>query len=290
MPGSMMVPKAAVVGYPVGHSRSPLIHNHWLSQLGLRGTYTKEQVAPEDFPGFISGLRERGFVGCNVTIPHKQSAFRLVRVDDLLTRLVGAVNTVFIADRQIVGVNTDVYGFTANLAHRLPGFALAGKSVLLLGAGGAARAVAVALVAEHVGRLMISNRTGERAAQLCQILGTPAEAAPWQAAESLLAETDLLINTTSLGMRGQPALDLSLARLPQGAAVCDIVYVPLETALLRRAREHGHAAVDGLGMLLHQAQPGFAKWFGAVPEVTAELRRLVEDDITRELDAHADSS
>ncbi len=230
-------------------------------------------------------MQERGFVGCNVTIPHKQSAFRLVRVDDPLTRLVGAVNTIFIADRQIVGVNTDVYGFTANLADRLPGFVLAGKSVLLLGAGGAARAIAGALLAERVGRLMISNRTPDRAEQLCRVLGMPAEATSWQDTESLLAEADLLVNSTSLGMRGQPELNLSLVRLPQGAAVCDIVYVPLATSLLRQARERGHPVVDGLGMLLHQAQPGFAKWFGAVPEVTAELRRIVEQDIAREMDA-----
>jgi shikimate dehydrogenase len=251
--------------------------------MGLEGSYTKEEVAPEKLHSFVSTLSERGLVGCNVTIPHKEPVFRLVRVDDELTRVLGAVNTIFISDRQTFGINTDGYGFVANLARRLPGFEFAGKSVLLLGSGGAARAIAGTLLHNGVARIMLANRTAGRAERLRDIFGARVAVVSWHGVENLLAETDLLINTTSLGMKGEPELVISLARLPRPSAVCDIVYVPLETALLHQAREHGNPVVDGLGMLLHQAQPGFEKWFGVRPEVTIELRRLVEDDIEREM-------
>ena len=182
-----------------------------------------------------------------------------------------------------MGISTDGYGFIANLAQQLPGLVLAGKSVLLLGSGGAARAIAGALLHRGVGRIMLANRTAGRAEQLRSIFGPRIVVAAWQEVESLLADADLLVNTTSLGMKNEPAFAFSLTRLPRTSPVCDIVYVPLETTLLRQAREHGNPVVDGLGMLLHQARPGFEKWFGARPEITAELRQLLEDDIEREM-------
>lgn len=277
--------KACVIGYPVGHSRSPLIHNHWLAQAGLTGSYTKEEVAPGDLQDFVGALPERGFVGCNVTIPHKERAYRLVRVEDEPTRMLGAVNTIFIRAGQPFGINTDGYGFLANLGQRLPDFRLAGKSALLLGSGGAARAIAQALLGGGVARILLANRTAGRADGLRDIFGARITGVPWHGVEDLLAETDFLVNATSLGMKGQPELVLSLARLPTASPVYDIVYVPVETELLRRARERGNPVVDGLGMLIHQARPAFESWFGVWPDVSGEMRKLLEDDIEREMKA-----
>jgi shikimate dehydrogenase len=250
--------------------------------MGIDGTYSRQEVAPDNLRDFVAGLHEAGFVGCNVTVPHKEAAYRLVRIDDDATRRLGAVNTIFIQDRQTFGINTDGYGFTANLAQQLPKFSPAGKSVLLLGSGGAARAICGALLERGVAQIRLANRTAEKAHQLRESFGSRVVVVPWSSVEDWLAEADLFVNSTSLGMKGKPDLAISLARLPRTSGVCDIVYVPLETALLHQAREHGHPVVDGLGMLLHQAQPGFERWFGVRPEVTAELRRLVEDDIKRE--------
>jgi shikimate dehydrogenase len=271
----------------VGHSRSPLIHNYWLAELGLDGNYTREEVTPSGLAAFIASLADEGFAGCNVTLPHKEAAFRLVRIEDEATRRLGAVNTIFLAGREPVGINTDGYGFSANLKERLPGFELSGATVLMLGAGGAARAIAGALLDQGVERILLANRTAERAHALGRALGEGVEAIAWQDAENRMSEAGLLVNTTSLGMEGKPDLALSLSRLPQEAAVCDIVYVPVETALLRQARMRGHRAVDGLGMLLHQARPAFERWFGVWPPITPELRRLLEDDISRTSKASA---
>jgi shikimate dehydrogenase len=277
-----------VIGYPVGHSRSPLIHNYWLDELGIDGEYSKLEVAPHELAAFIGSLARRDLAGCNVTLPHKEAAFRLVRVEDEATRRQGAVNTIFIERREPVGINTDGCGFIANLEDRLPGLDLSGATVLILGAGGAARAIAGALLDEGVKRIVLANRTLERAQALRQALGAQIQPLSWEDIEDRMPEANLLINTTSLGMEGKPDLVVSLSRLPPQAAVCDIVYVPVETALLRQARDRGHVVVDGLGMLLHQARPAFERWFGVRPVITPALRRLLEDDIRRTSKAPAD--
>lgn len=274
--------KAFVVGHPIAHSRSPLIHGHWLAEHGLPGAYERVDVAPADFPAFLRGFAERGFRGGNVTLPHKEAAFRLV---DRLTeraRRVEAVNTLWIEQGRIVGDNTDGAGFLANLDQALgPDWMRPGGCALVLGAGGAARAIVASLVERGSGRILVANRTLERAQDLRSLDPRRIEPLAWSDLEEALAGADLLVNTTSLGMAGQPPLDLDLGRLQPRAVVTDVVYAPLETALLATARARGCRTVDGLGMLLHQAAPGFARWFGVVPEVTPQLRAAIEADLRR---------
>ncbi|MFC2250472.1 shikimate dehydrogenase [Labrys portucalensis] len=271
--------RAFVVGYPISHSRSPLIHGFWLKELGIQGSYERIAVEPAAFDTFVRTLAEQGFVGGNVTVPHKEAAFRLASVDDPVARDLEAVNTLWFEGSQLKGMNTDVAGFLANLDQEAPGWSAGMKQAVVLGAGGASRAILYGLLQRGAERILLINRTLERAEALARHFGTKVTALAWDQAETALEEADLLVNTTSLGMKGQPPLDLDLSRLPKSALVTDIVYVPLETPLLAAARQLGLATVDGLGMLLHQAVPGFERWFGARPEVTPQLRALVLADI-----------
>ncbi len=268
--------RAFVVGHPIAHSRSPLIHGHWLAQHGLEGTYGRIDVAPDAFEDFLKTMESQGLVGGNVTIPHKEAAFRLVERRDAAAEAIGAVNTVWLEDGRLVGSNTDAYGFAANLDQNAPAWRDA-ETALVLGAGGASRAIIHALRKAGIERILIANRTASRAEDLSNAFGVAAIA--WDDIAAHLPATGLLVNTTSLGMTGKGDLDLPLDAMPSGAVVTDIVYVPLETPLLARARERGLATVDGLGMLLHQAVPGFERWFGVRPVVDAALRELIVADI-----------
>ncbi|KAA5600413.1 shikimate dehydrogenase [Blastochloris sulfoviridis] len=274
-----MEPRACIIGHPVAHSRSPLIHGYWLEQHGLAGSYGREDVAPADFPAFLRNLAAHGYVGANVTLPHKEAAFATVDDADDAARALGAVNTVWIDNGRLRGANTDVVGFLADLDARLPGWDGRTGHAVVLGAGGAARGIVHGLLQRRIDRVSVVNRSLERAEQLASVLGPRVKPAGWENLPALLAGADLLVNTTSLGMAGQPRLGIDLDPLPAHAAVADIVYVPLETELLAAARARGHAATDGLGMLLHQAVPGFQRWFGVTPLVTADLRALIEADI-----------
>jgi len=272
--------RAGVVGHPIKHSRSPIIHGYWLEKFGIQGRYDRFDVKPEEFAHFVKTLSEQGLQGVNVTIPHKEAAFlALDEATDRAKRL-KAANTLWIENGKLWGDNTDSVGFLANLDHGHPGWDKTAKNALILGAGGAARAIIAGLQERNVEHITLVNRTFERAADLALHSGTNVHPAAWNTLPALLETTNLLINTTSLGMSGQPDLDLALDPLPKDALVTDIVYVPLETHLLKQARERGNPVVDGLGMLLHQAVPGFEHWFGQRPTVTPELRRLVEDNIT----------
>jgi shikimate dehydrogenase len=279
MPSRVGKLRSCVIGWPIGHSRSPLIHNYWLKHYGIAGEYIKQPVSPDELETFLSSLAARGFLGCNVTVPHKQRAAKFVTLADDLTRKLSAVNTLYLEGGVLMGTNTDGFGFMKNLAAEVPAYECRGSSALLLGAGGAARAIAGALLDAGLGKLVICNRSVERARALASIFGKKLIAAPWDSAPSAMGDIDLLVNATALGMEGQPPLDLSLESLPRSAVVCDIVYVPLQTRLLRQARARGNRTVDGLGMLLHQACPAFEKWYGIRPEVTTALRRIVERDI-----------
>jgi len=270
--------KAFVVGHPIAHSRSPKIHGHWLKRYGIDGSYAPLDVAPADFGDFLKGLAAGGFAGGNVTIPHKEAAFALAERRDEAAAAIGAVNTLWFEEGRLVGGNTDAHGFAANLDERAPGWAANGPA-LVLGAGGAARAVIHALKQRGVTEIRIVNRTMERARELADRFGAGVSAHPLAAAVEFLPETGLLINTTSLGMGGKGELPIDPSAMPDAAIVTDIVYVPLETPLLAAARARGLKTVDGLGMLLHQAAPGFELWFGIRPQVTPELRALIVADL-----------
>ncbi len=268
---------AGVFGWPVGHSRSPKLHGFWIEQHRIDGAYVPLSVRPEDFAEVLRALPRMGFAGANVTIPHKQTALALADHVEPLARRIGAVNTLVVRqDGSIEGRNTDAFGFLENLRHAVPDFTAAAGPAAVIGAGGAARAVAAALLDDGAPVVRLINRTRSRAVEVAEALGGPIEVVNWQERTEALAGAALLVNTTSLGMSGQPPLDLALDALPRKALVTDIVYVPLETPLLFQARHRGHRTVDGLGMLLHQARPGFLAWFGVMPAVTDELRRFVE--------------
>jgi shikimate dehydrogenase len=272
--------KAFVVGHPIAHSRSPMIHGHWLRQYGIDGSYRAIDVRPDDFAAFLASLCERGLAGGNVTIPHKEAAFSGATRRDDAAELIGAVNTLWFEDGSLVGGNTDAHGFAANLDEHADGWAGNGPAVVL-GAGGAARAVIHALKARGMSDIRIVNRTLTRAEELKHRFGAGITA-HGAATPDLLSDAGLLVNTTSVGMAGKgEAGDLPAdpALLPVHAIVTDIVYVPLETPLLAAARTRGLKAVDGLGMLLHQAVPGFERWFGRRPDVTPELRALIVADL-----------
>ena len=271
---------AGVVGWPVGHSLSPRLHGFWLEHHGIDGAYLPLAVAPERFDSALRGLVDLGFRGLNVTIPHKQAALALCDEVAPLAARIGAVNTLVFEDGRLKGSNTDAFGFLENLRQGAPAWNPAAGPALIIGAGGAARAVAVALLDAGAPELRLANRTATRAETLARELGAKelgglVTAVSWEGRSAALEDVALLANTTSLGMTGQPPLDLDLDPLPTDAVVTDIVYAPLETGLLARARARGNPVVDGLGMLLHQARPGFETWFGVAPEVTAELRAFV---------------
>lgn len=271
--------RACVVGWPVAHSRSPLVHRYWLQRYGIDGSYERAAVAPQELAAFLASLSANGYAGCNVTVPHKEAAFALLDGTDEAARRLGAANTLWLEDGRLFGTNTDTYGFLANLDAGAPGWDEAGGPAVMLGAGGAARAVAAGLADRGFRTLRIVNRNRARAAALARDLGIEAEIFAWDAICDALAGARLLVNATSRGMAGATALALDLAPLANRAVVSDIVYVPLRTPLLAAAEAAGHRAVDGLGMLLYQAVPGFARWFGRMPEVSAELRGLVARDI-----------
>jgi shikimate dehydrogenase len=275
----MTAPRACVIGWPIKHSRSPLIHGYWLKLYGIEGAYEKREVTPAELPTFLENLPQGPYVGCNVTLPHKEAAFAAVCVTDEVTRRLGVVNTVFIRDGIVSGISTDGEGFIQNLLSNSPGFAVKGRHFTILGAGGSARAIVGTLAAMGAGRINVVNRTPERSEILRRDFGTTVMVVDWARREDILGETDVLVNTTSLGMTGQPQLEIALDRLPAHAIVTDIVYIPLETELIRRARMRGYHVVPGLGMLLYQAVPGFELWFGRRPEVTPELYDLVAADI-----------
>jgi shikimate dehydrogenase len=269
---------ACIIGWPAGHSRSPLIHNHWIRQHGIAGEYRKEAVPPEEFAAFLASLGERGYVGANVTIPHKEAALAL-STPDARANAVGAANTLWRDGATLRSTNTDVEGFLGNLDAAAPGWDRGLKSVVVLGAGGSARAVLFGLIERGVSRIHLVNRTHERSQTLAERFGAAVVPSPWEEAGALLGSAGLLVNSTSLGMKGQPPLEIDVGLLPANAVVADLVYVPLVTPLLAAARARGLATADGLGMLLHQAVRGFSLWFGVKPAVTAELRALVEADL-----------
>ena len=272
-------PAACLIGWPAAHSRSPLIHHYWLRKLGITGGYSIEAIPPEGFAEFVLNLASHGFVGANVTLPHKERALALTAPDER-ARAVGAANTLWYDGTELRSTNTDVEGFIANLDASAPGWD-AIEEALVLGAGGASRAVVFGLLERGIGRVVVANRTVARAQALADQFGPKVTPMAWQAIGDVLPRAGLLVNTTSLGMGGQPALDLDVGRLPSRAVVSDLVYAPLETPLLAAAKARGLKTADGLGMLLHQAVRGFELWFGQRPEVTAELRALVEADLTR---------
>ncbi|MCA0051348.1 shikimate dehydrogenase [Mesorhizobium sp. B283B1A] len=270
--------KAFVTGHPIKHSRSPKIHGHWLAKHGIDGSYEAIDVAPQDFAEFLTTLQANGYRGGNVTIPHKEAAFALAGRRDQAAEEIGAVNTLWFEDGVLWGGNTDGHGFAANLDDYAPGWASKGPAVVL-GAGGASRAVIHALKERGVSDIRIVNRTLARAEELRDRFGAGVSAHGMAETGELLADAGLLVNTTALGMVGNEGLAADPALLPSHAIVTDLVYVPLETPLLAAARASGLKTVDGLGMLLNQAVPGFEHWFGVRPKVTAELRAIIVADL-----------
>ncbi|APG89345.1 shikimate dehydrogenase [Sinorhizobium americanum] len=275
---------AFVTGYPIKHSRSPLIHGYWLKQFGIAGSYRAHEVTPAAFPDFMRQLREgsAGFCGGNVTIPHKEMAFELSDRPDELSEELGAANTLWLEDGKICATNTDGRGFVANLDERASGWDRISTAVIL-GAGGASRAVIQAVRDRGVKTIHVVNRTTARAQELADRFGDAVEAHPLAALSEVMTGAGLFVNTTSLGMDGEAAPEIDFSPLAAGAVVTDIVYVPLKTPLLRQAEEQGFRIVDGLGMLLHQAVPGFEKWFGRRPKVDETLRQIIIED----MDVHA---
>ncbi len=275
---SITKPRAAcLIGWPAAHSRSPLIHHYWLRSLGIEGGYTIEAIPPEGFAEFVQHLSGHGFVGANVTLPHKERALSL-SVPDARAKAVGAANTLWYDGGELRSTNTDIEGFVGNLDASARGWDATGDA-LVLGAGGSSRAVVFGLMERGIKRVHLANRTMERGRALADQFGNAVQAIAWDAINEVLPRAGLLVNTTSLGMRGQPTLELDVDLLSSQAIVADLVYVPLETALLKAARERGLKTADGLGMLLHQAVRGFELWFGQRPQVTPELRALVEADL-----------
>ncbi len=273
------IPAACLIGWPAAHSRSPIIHKYWLKQFGIGGDYRIEAVAPDAFASFIAGLASRGYRGANVTIPHKEQALSLSSPDDRALAI-GAANTLYFDGGELRSTNTDVEGFIANLDAGAPGWNET-EDVLVLGAGGSARAVVFGLIERGMKHVLLANRTPARAEMLAAQFGKQVQPLAWDKIDSALPRAGLLVNTTSLGMKGQPPLDVNLDLLPDKAAVADLVYVPLQTPLLKAAAKRKLKTADGLGMLLHQAVRGFELWFGKHPSVTPELRALVEADLVK---------
>lgn len=271
--------RACVIGWPIEHSRSPMIHDYWLARYGIAGTYTKQAVKPEDVTTFLRSLVEKGLAGCNVTLPHKQAALAAADEKDAAATAIGAANTLWLDSGRLCASNTDAYGFMTHLAQSVPDWKTTDAPVAILGAGGAARAVVHGFLEAGAEDVRVFNRTLARAEELAHHFGPRVKPFAWSELGLRAQGSGLLVNTTSLGMAKSGTLDLDLAPLRHDCIVADIVYVPLETDLLKRARARGHRTVDGLGMLLHQATLGFEKWFGVKPEVTQELRDLLVADI-----------
>ncbi|MCH8196722.1 MAG: shikimate dehydrogenase [Proteobacteria bacterium] len=271
---------AGVMGWPVDHSLSPRLHGYWLDANGIDGAYLPLAVAPEHFAEALRVLALLGFRGVNITVPHKEAALDAVDVADPLARRIGAVNTITVRDDgSLEGTNTDAYGFTEQLKATVPDWQVSGGAAVIIGAGGAARAICVALLDAGVTEIRIVNRTLARAEALATAVGEPVRVLPWTARANAVGDAALVVNTTTLGMTGQPALDLDAASINDDAVVCDIVYAPLQTPLLRDAAVRGLRTVDGLGMLIHQARPGFEAWFGVAPEITDDVRAFLALDL-----------
>lgn len=270
--------RAFVMGHPIAHSRSPMLHGYWLKKHGIEGSYEKLDIAPADLGAFFAGFREAGWIGGNVTVPHKTAVIEYLDRVDADAVAIGAVNTISWDGDQLVGGNTDSIGFMGNLDELAPGWDVGASRAVVIGAGGATRAIIYGLLKRGL-TVAVCNRTVDKAELLARHFGVGVTAHGLDALNGLMAEADLLVNATSLGMVGQPTLEIDLASLKPSAVVYDIVYVPLETALLKAAKAKGHRTVDGLGMLLHQGVEGFRRWFNVKPDVTAELRTLLADDI-----------
>jgi shikimate dehydrogenase len=268
---------ACVIGWPIGHSRSPLIHNYWLKTYGIAGEYRREAVPPDEFKAFVQSLAARGYAGANVTVPHKEAALAASQPDDR-ARAVGAANTLWL-DGTLRSTNTDIEGFLNNLDACAPGWDRSLRHTVVLGAGGAARAVVYGLLERGAEHIVVANRTLSRAEALRERFGARIAPTRWDERDATLADASVLVNTTTLGMHGQPTLDVDVGRLPRHAIVADLVYVPLVTPLVVAAKARGLRVADGLGMLMHQAVHGFALWFGKKPEITPELRAMLEADI-----------
>jgi shikimate dehydrogenase len=277
---SRSLPAACVIGWPIEHSRSPLIHNYWLKACGIAGAYRREAVAPEQLRDFLQSLASRGYVGANLIFPHKEAALAFSQPDDR-ARAVGAANTLWLEGGALRATNTDVGGFLDNLDACVPGWDRDCETALVLGAGGAARAVVHGLLERGAPRIVVINRTSRRAQALQEWFGARVSVAAWEERNQWYGGARLLVNATKLGMPGESKLAIDIARLPADAVVADLVYVPLVTPLLRAATARNLRIADGLGMLIRQAAPQFQLWFGKRPEITRELRSLLEQDLAR---------
>lgn len=269
--------KTCVIGWPIAHSRSPLIHGYWIRKYGLKASYTREAIQPERLPAFVRSLQGNGFVGCNVTLPHKEAVYGLVDEADMLARRLGAVNTIYVRDGLLMGTNTDGEGFLSSLTSSYPDFDLSGKTAVIIGAGGSARAVVGALLDAGVSRAAIINRTASRVTELRELFGSRV----FVAGPERMSGCDLLIHATSQGMEGQASLSFDLSLLKPTCIVADLIYTPLKTELLAAAESRGLAILPGLGMLLHQAVRGFELWHGIRPEVTQDLYDVVAADVAK---------
>lgn len=271
--------RACVIGWPIEHSRSPAIHGYWLARYGIDGRYTKEAVRPEEIGTFLRGLADAGFAGCNATIPHKEAAFRIADERDASAVAVGAANTLWVDGARLYASNTDTYGYMTYLALEAEDWNRRDAPVSILGAGGAARAIVHGFLEAGVSEIRLFNRSAARAEALAADFGPRIKVLPWEQRSRAATESAVLVNATAVGLKGEGALGMDFTDFHPDCIVSDIVYVPLETGLIRDARRHGLRTVDGLGMLLHQAVPGFERWFGVRPEVTDELYDRIAADI-----------
>ena len=271
---------AGVMGWPVMHSRSPMLHNYWFKKHGLAGTYLPLAIRPEGLAGALRALHPLGFAGCNITIPHKQQAMKIVDEVDKLAKGIGALSCVVVRpDGALSGTNNDCYGFIQSIKQEQAGWRADSGPIVVIGAGGGSRAVCYGLAQEGAKEIRLVNRSLARAEAIAEEFRGPIKALPWEQRHETLEGAAMVVNTTSCGMVGQPALDIKLDKLPKSALAADIIYIPLETPFLAAARKRGNRTVNGLGMLLHQARPAWRAWFGIEPEVTAELRAMVERTI-----------
>jgi shikimate dehydrogenase len=271
---------AAVMGWPIMHSRSPMLHNYWFKQYGLAGTYVPLAIRPEGLALALRALHPLGFAGCNLTIPHKQEAMKIVDEVDALAKAIGAISCVVVhPDGSLSGTNNDCYGFIQNVRQEQPGWRADAGPIAVIGAGGGSRAVCYGLAQEGAKEIRLINRTLARAQEIAIEFGGPVKALRWEDRNAALDGVAMVVNTTSCGMVGQPVLDIDLDELPKGALAADIIYIPLETPFLAAARKRGNPTVNGLGMLLNQGRPAWKAWFGLEPEVTVELRKMVEKTV-----------
>ena len=271
---------AGVMGWPVMHSRSPMLHNYWFKKHDLAGTYVPLAIRPEGLAAALRALHPLGFAGCNLTIPHKQQAMTIVDEVDALARSIGAISCVVVRpDGSLSGTNNDCYGFIQNVRQEQPGWRADAGPIVVIGAGGGSRAVCYGLAREGAKEIRLLNRTFARAKEIADEFGGPIKALPWEQRHEVLEGAAMVVNTTSCGMVGQPLLDISLDKLPKTALAADIIYIPLETPFLAAAGKRGNRTVNGLGMLLNQGRPAWKAWFGIEPDVTAELRAMIEKTI-----------